>query len=163
MNFDPRPATVELRFAVDATEAPLVYPDTAYPEPVEHLAVEVAGPALVATLVVPIADARSWAGALFDAVAVAHRESTGDPHALSDYELASMPHPDAYDPGPGVVVVGVDDATPARVRFHIAVDIDGHCLATASLRAAVVEALTARFNTTRVAVSSGTPLAGRAR
>jgi len=69
--------TVELRFTVDATEAPLVYPDA-----VEDLAVELAGPGQRATLVLPIDKARSWAGELF-AVAVAYREATGNPHALA--------------------------------------------------------------------------------
>jgi hypothetical protein len=90
------PATVvELRFAVDATEAPLAYPQLTYPDPdvVDHLEVELAGPGLLATLVVPVADARSWAGELFSAISVAYREATGDPHALSDFELASLGDP----------------------------------------------------------------------
>lgn len=148
---------IELRLPLDAAEAPLGYED--------HdgtLAVEVAlAGGGYATLLLATDAARSWAGALFDAVAVAHREATGDPHALSDLEIAFLPDATAYDPGPGVVVVGADDASLARVRFHVALEIEGRCLSTATLRAAVVEALTARFNTTRVAVSSGEPLAGR--
>jgi hypothetical protein len=159
-NTEPR---VELRFAVDAAEAPLAYPALSYPDPeaVEQLEVELAGPGVLATLVLPIDAARSWAGEMFSAVAVAYREATGDPHALSDYELASLGDPDAYDPGPGVLVVGDDDATPACVRFHLAVDIRGHCLSTADLRAALVEHVAGRFNIAHVAVSAGEPLAGR--
>lgn len=106
-----------------------------------------------ATLVLATHGARSWAAELFDAVAVAHREATGDPHALSDLEVAFLPDPDAYDPGPGQVVTE-DEAGPARVRLHAAIDIEGRHLHCASLRAAVVEALAARFNATRVAVSA---------
>jgi hypothetical protein len=93
------PALVELRFAVDAAEAPLVYPEASWPDPghVEQLAVEVAGRGLLATLVLPVGEARSWAGELFSAVAVAYREATGDPHALTDFELASLPPADGYD------------------------------------------------------------------
>lgn len=115
------PTLVELRFAVDADEAPLVYPEAAWPDPdhhVELLAVELAGPGLLATLTLPINQARSWAAELFSAVSVAYREATGDPHALADYELASLPDPDAYDPGPGRLVEG-DDEHPTRVRFHL--------------------------------------------
>jgi hypothetical protein len=150
---------VELRFAV---EAPLVYPDSVHVEPVEDLAVEVAGPGVLATLVVPVGEARSWAGELFAAVAVAYREATGDPHALSDVELANLPAADSYHPGGGLLVEG-DDDRPARVRYHIAVDIDGLCLSTAALRAGLVEALTERFNVARVAISQGEPRAGRVR
>jgi hypothetical protein len=160
---EPTPTVVELRFAVDATEAPLAYPALSYPHPetVEQLEVELAGPGLLATLVLPIADARSWAGELFGAVSVAYREATGDPHALTDFELASLPPADGYDPGPGVLVVGDDDDTPARVRFHLAVDIQGHCLSTADLRAGLVEHVAGRFNVAHVAVSAGEPLSGR--
>lgn len=41
-------------------------------------------PAGVAALVLDIGDARVRAGGLFAAVTVAHREATGDPHALTD-------------------------------------------------------------------------------
>jgi len=159
---EPRPATVELRFPVDATEAPLAYPEPAWPHSavVERLEVELAGPGLLATLILPIAEARSWAGELFAAVAVAYREATGDPHALTDYELACLPPADSYDPGPGLLVVGDDDHTPARVRFHVAVDIAGHCLSTADLRAGIVEQLIDRFNIARIAVSQAETLAG---
>ncbi len=156
------PGPVELRFAVDGREAPLVYPDSVHVEAVEDLAVEVAGPGVLATLVVPVGQARTWAGELFAAVAVAYREATGDPHALTDFELASLPSADGYDPGPGLLVQGDADC-PARVRFHIAVDIDGLCLSTADLRAGLVEALTERFNVAGVAISEGEPQAGRVR
>ncbi|MGH9283864.1 MAG: hypothetical protein ACRD0S_13120 [Acidimicrobiales bacterium] len=149
---------IELRLPVDAGEAPLGYHDHD-----GHLAVEIAlAGGGYATVVVATDGARTWAAELFDAVAVAHREATGDPHALSDLEIAFLPDPDAYDPGPGLVVTE-DEAGPARVRFHVALDIEGRHLHCASLRAALVESLAARFNTTRVAVSAGTPLAGRAR
>jgi hypothetical protein len=155
----PEPTTtVELRFAVDA-EAPLVYVNTPYPEPPEDLAVEVAGPGVLATLVVPITQARDWAGELCHAVAVAYREATGDPHALSD-ELAALPPAGGYDPGPGLLVVANEKGTPARVRFHVVLDIDGACLATSSLRAAIVERLSLQFNVGHIAVSAGEPLAG---
>ena len=148
---------IELRLPIDAAEAPLGYPDAD-----GTLAVEVAlAGGGYASLLVTTGVARCWAGALFDAVATAHREATGDPHALSELEIAFLPDAGAYDPGPGVVVVGADDASLARVRFHVVLDIEGRCLSTASLRAALVETLTARFNTTRVAVSAGEPLAGR--
>jgi hypothetical protein len=163
MSPEPCPMPVELRFAVDATEAPLAYPVLTYPEPeaADQLEVELSGPGVLATLVLPIVDARWWAGELFNAVSVAYREATGDPHALTDYELASLGDPDGYDPGPGMLVVGVDDDTPARVRLHIAVDIAGRCLSTAELRAALVEHLGERFNLAHVAVSAGEPVAGR--
>lgn len=51
-------------------------------------------------LQVPLERAREWAGELFGAVSVAYREATGDPHALSDQELALLPPADAYDPAP---------------------------------------------------------------
>jgi hypothetical protein len=156
------PTTVELRFPVDAGEPPLAYPGAARGDrPVDQLEVELAGPGLLATLVLPIGDARSWAGELFTAVAVAYREATGDPYALTDFELATLPPADAYDPGPGVLVHGEDDDTPARVRFHVAVDISGHCLSTADLRAALVEHLASRFNVTHIGVSHGETLDGR--
>ena len=156
------PGPVELRFAVDGREAPLVYPDNIHVEPVEDLAVEVAGPGVLATLVLPVGEARSWAGELFAAVAVAHREATGDPHALTDFELANLPPADGYDPGPGLLVEG-DDDRPARLRFHLAVDIDGLCLSTTALRAELVDALTGRFNVARIGVSQGEPRAGHIR
>jgi hypothetical protein len=163
VNPEPTPsAVVELRFAVDATEAPLAYPMVSYPDQaVEQLEVELAGPGVLATLVVPIATARSWAGELFAAVSVAYREATGDPHALTDVELAGLGDPEGYDPGPGVLVVGDSDDTPARVRFHLVVDIAGRCLSTADLRAGLVDHLAGRFNVTHLAVSAGQPIAGR--
>jgi len=154
------PGPVELRLAVDGREAPLVYPDSIHVQPVQDLAVEVAGPGVLATLVLPVGQARSWAGELFAAVAVAYREATGDPHALTDFELAGLPSADSYDPGLGLLVEG-DDDRPARVRFHLAVDIDGLCLSTTALRAGLVDALTGRFNVTRIGVSPGEPRAGR--
>jgi hypothetical protein len=156
---EPTPTTVELRFAIETNEAPLAYPPLAYPAAAEQLEVELAGPGVLATLVVPIDGARAWAGELFTAVSVAYREATGDPHALTDFELAGLADPEGYDPGPGVLVVG-DDDTPARVRFHLVVDIAGRCLSTAGLRAGLVEHLAGRFNVAHLAVSAGEPIAG---
>ena len=93
-------------------------------------------------------------------MSVAYREVTGDPHALTDDEIASLPPPDAYQPGPGLLLAG-DDASPARARFHIAVDIEAEFLSTGGLRAAIVEALCERFNVAQVGVSAGEPIAGR--
>jgi hypothetical protein len=148
--------TLELRLPVEVTEAPLSYDD--------HdgiLAVEVmlAGGGY-ANLILPVDGARAWAGELFAAVTVAHREATGDPHALTDLELAELGDPDGYDPGPGILVQA-DQDQPARVLFHILLDIRGDCLSTADLRAALVEHLSGRFNVARLAVSAGEPLAGR--
>lgn len=49
--------------------------------------------AVEAVIVVPLAEARSWAADVYAAVTIAYREATGDPQALSDHELASMPDP----------------------------------------------------------------------
>lgn len=149
---------VEVRVPVDATEAPNVFEDD-WPD-ASQLAVEVAGPGVLATLVVPTQLARGWAGELFAAVSVAYREITGDPHALSDDELASLPPVESYQPGPGLLLAG-DEASPAQARFHVQLDIEGEFLSTGGLRAAIVEALTERFNVARVAVSAGAPIAGR--
>jgi hypothetical protein len=148
----------EIRIPIDAAEAPNAFEDT-YPDATD-LAVEMAGPAgLLATLVLPIGQARQWAGELFQAVSVAYREVTGDPHALTDFELASLPPVDEYNPAAGLIIHGNDDS-PARARFHLEVEIEAEFLSTGGLRAALVEALTERFNTTRVAVSAGEATAG---
>lgn len=119
-----------------------------------------AGPAgLLATLVLPIDQAREWAGELFQAVSVAYREVTGDPHALTDLELSSLPLVDEYNPGAGLIVHG-DEREPARARFHLEVEIEAEFLSTGGLRAALVEAITERFNTTKVAVSAGEAITG---
>jgi len=154
---EPRIRT-ELRIPIDATEAPIAFEDT-FPEATD-LAVEVAGPAgLLATLVLPIGAAREWAAELFQAVSVAYREATADPHALTDLQLQSLPPADEYNPGAGLIVHG-NDTTPARARFHVLVEIEAEFLSTGGLRAALVEALTERFNTTRIAVSAGEATAG---
>jgi hypothetical protein len=154
---EPRIRT-ELRIPVDASEPPIAFEDT-YPDATD-LAVEMAGPAgLLATLVLPIGQAREWAAELFAAVSVAYREVTGDPHALTDDELAALPPADEYNPGAGLIVHG-DEREPARARFHIEVEIEAEFLSTGGLRAALVEAVTERFNTTKVAISSGEPTAG---
>ena len=53
----------ELRFHVDADEAPLCYPESRAGH--ENLAIEVAGPNVLATLVLPLGKAREWTGELF--------------------------------------------------------------------------------------------------
>ena len=156
-----RPEPVEVRLRVDPAEAPLAYAELPDAHGQVDVVVEVAGPTVMASLVVPADQVRGWAGGLFAAVAVAYREASGDPHALTDTDLAAFPATEGYHPGPGQVVVAAGDDTPARVRFHAAIDIDGRCLATATLRAALIETLTTRFNTSRVAVSPGEPLTGR--
>ena len=114
------PTTVELRFAVDATEAPLAYPDASWPDPgqVEQLAVELAGPGLLATLTLPIGQARSWVGRAVQRrvcrVPGGHRRH---PHAPTDFELARLPPADRYDPGPGLLVQSDDEpASPVAGR-----------------------------------------------
>lgn len=151
-------ARVEVRIPVDAVEAPNVFEDD-WPD-ASRLAVELAGPGVLATLVVPTADARQWAGELFAAISGAYREVTGDPHALSDDELAGLPAADAYQPGAGLLLAG-DECSPARARFHVSLDIEAEFLSTGGLRAAIVEALCERFNVARVGVSAGEPIAGR--
>jgi hypothetical protein len=111
-------------------------------------------------LVLAVDQARSWAGEVFAAISAAYREATGDPHALSDAELATLPPADAYGPGPGAHFCG-DDHGPAVVRFHIAIDVQGECLDAGPIRAGLVEHLTERFNTTRVAVSAGFAISGQ--
>lgn len=46
-----------------------------------------------AVIVVPLAEARSWAADVYAAVTIAYREHTEDPSAMSDFELATMPDP----------------------------------------------------------------------
>jgi hypothetical protein len=147
--------SVEVRFTVDAGEPPL-----AYARGFDAVDVEVVGPAGWTMLTLPLAGAREWAGELYAAVSVVHREATGDPHALTDDELAALDEPKAYDAGPGVLVVG-DGGDRASVRFHVVVDIAGDCLSTAHLREALVAQAVDGFNATRIAVSAGEVLAGR--
>jgi hypothetical protein len=146
----------ELRFGVDAEEVPLCYPD-GRPDP-ENLAVEVAGPAVLATLVLPVGKAREWAGELFGAVSVTYRELTGDPHALSDDEIAGLARV-GYDPPFGIHVTG-DECSPARVRFTVSFDVLGLSLSTGRLRAAIVEALEESFQTDHICVSGGQRVTG---
>lgn len=96
---------------------------------------------------------------LFAAVTVAHREATGDPHALADPELAELGDPEAYHPASTLALAGTD-TEPARMQFVIALTIEGLLLHDAVLRAAIVENLTGRFNTAAVAVSNGQAVAG---
>ena len=147
--------SVEVRFTVDTSEPPL-----AYARGLDAVDVEVVGPAGCAMLTVPLTGVREWAGELYAAVSVVHREATGDPHALTDDELAALDGPKAYDAGPGILVVG-DGGDRASVRFHLVVDIAGDSLSTADLREALVAQVVDGFRTTRIAVSAGEVLAGR--
>ncbi|MGH9269017.1 MAG: hypothetical protein ACRD0D_12685 [Acidimicrobiales bacterium] len=153
-----RTPTLELRLPVDVDEAPLGYDDYG-----GTLAVEVmlAGGGY-ANLILPVDGARAWAGELFAAVTVAHREATGDPHALTDLELAELGDPNSYEPASTLALAGTE-AEPAQMRFVIALTIQGQVLHDADLRAAIVEDLTARFNTVHVAVSNGQSVAGERR
>jgi hypothetical protein len=146
----------ELRFHVDADEAPLCYPESRAGH--ENLAIEVAGPNVLATLVLPLGKAREWSSELFGAVSVAYRELTGDPHALCDYEIAGLVKI-GYDPPPGIHVTG-DESSPARVRFEVAFDVLGLSLSTGNLRAAIVAALQENFQTDHICVSDGQPITG---
>ena len=153
-----RAGQIELRLPVDGGEAPFAYPDG---EGCLSLEVALLGGGY-ASLVLPTGDARRWAGEAFAAISVAYREATGDPHALSDEDLALLPPPaESYRPGPGLHVCAEGEG-PAVLRFHLVVDIAGECLDAGALRAALVEELAERFGTTRVAVDGGSVLAGRA-
>ncbi len=154
---DARPAPVlELRRPVDVDEAPLGYDDYG-----GTLAIEIAlAGGGYANLIPPPKAHRAWAGELFGAVTVAHREATGDPHALTDLDLAELPDP-AYNPASTLHLAGTE-TEPARMRLVIAL-IEGLSLHDADLRAAIVENLTRRFNTVGVAVSNGQAIAGRPR
>jgi hypothetical protein len=162
MTDDTRPSMpAEMRFVVETSEAPLAYPGACWPDTaVTELEVEMIAHGVRVTMVLPVDGARAWAGELFGAVSVAYREATGDPHALSDDDLAALGDPEAYDPGPGVLVRADGDDTPALVRFHVAVDIAGACLSTPDLRAGLVEHLRDRFNVSHVAVSAGDVVGG---
>lgn len=112
-----------------------------------------------ANLILPADGARAWAGDLFGAVTVAHREAVSDPHALTGLELAELPDPDSYEPASTLALAGSDDE-PAQMQFVIALTIEGLSLHDADLRAAIVEDLTARFNTVAVTVTNGQHVAG---
>lgn len=151
----PRTPTLELRLPVDVDEPPLGYDDYG-----GTLAIEIAlAGSGYANLILPVDGARAWAGELFGAVTVAHREATGDPHALTDLELAELPDPNCYEPASTLALAGTE-AEPARMRFVIALTVQGLFLHDADLRAAIVGDLTARFNTAHVAVSNPQPVAG---
>jgi hypothetical protein len=154
------PICVEVRFRIEPSEPPLAYPVFTADHTVTDLDVEVVGPGVLATFTLPLDQARAWAGELFSAVSVAYREAIGDPHALTDAELAELDDPDGYDPGPGMLVVA-EGGQPGRIRFHVVVDIQGDCLSSADLRAGLVDQLAGRFNAARIAVSDGQILAGR--
>jgi len=46
-----------------------------------------------AVIVVTLAEARTWAADVYAAVTIAYREHTGDPGALTDFDLAGLPDP----------------------------------------------------------------------
>lgn len=149
-----RPSRVEVHVPVDAADVPYGWTEG------NQIIIEcgLANDGLL-ELTLPLDDARMWAGELFSAVTVAHRDATGDPYALTDEELAGLADPHAYEPATTLHLVGTDDA-PARMRFTIAIDITGLSLSDGPLRAALVEQLAARFNTTHIAVSNGEAIDG---
>ena len=147
----------DIRFVVDTEEMPLCYPEGCRPA-AERVVVEIAGEHLLVTLVLPIETAREWAGELFAGVSSAHREATGDPHAMSADEVAGFTRA-GYDPPPGVHVSG-EECSPARVRFEVAFDVLGLSLSTGNLRAAIVAALQENFQTDHICVSDGQPITG---
>ena len=65
-------------------------------------------------------------------------------HPSTDLEPGELPSADAYQPASTVVLAGTDDE-PARMRFVIALTVEGLSLSDADLRAAIVEGLTRRF------------------
>jgi hypothetical protein len=83
---------------------------------------------------------------------------TGDPHALSDEEIAGLARV-GYDPPLGPHVSG-DECSPARVRFTVSFDVLGISLSTGRLRAAIVTALQENFQTDHICVSEGQPITG---
>lgn len=147
---------LELHLPIDAGEAPL-----AYPEPEGCLALEVAlSGGGHARLVLETESAREWAGQAFATISTAYRELTGGPYALSEEELATLPLPSAYFPGPGLHLYA-EGERPAVMRFHVVVDVAGECLAEGALRVALAEELTGRFNTERVGVAAAFAISGR--
>ncbi|MGB3410167.1 MAG: hypothetical protein WBA45_03130 [Microthrixaceae bacterium] len=149
-----RPSRVEVHVPVDTADAPYGWTDR------NQIIIEAAlADDGLLELTLPLDQAREWAAELFAAVTLAHRETTGDPHALTDEELAGLADPHSYEPASTLHLVGTNDA-PARMRFIIAIDIAGLSLADGPLRAGLVEQLATRFNTTRVAVSNGHPING---
>ena len=82
--------------------------------------------AVEAVIIVPLAEARSWAADVYAAVTIAYREATDDPTALTDYELAAMPDPGRvvfehlagrwHEPDPEILQLraelGLDNAGP---------------------------------------------------
>jgi hypothetical protein len=147
----------DIRFSVDPEEEPLCYPEGCRPA-AERIVVEIAGPHLLVSLVLPTETARQWAGELFAGVSLAYREATGDPHAMSEEQLAGLIRA-GYDPAPGITVTGDDDC-PARMRFHVVAEVAGRSLTEGRLRAAIVDSLSRDLNLAHVAVSAGEPLSG---
>lgn len=144
---------VEVRFPVETSVPPWAH---ARRDVVE---VEAVGPGGVVTLELPIEDARAWSAETFAAVSRAYREATGDPHALTDAELAELPDPNRYHRSRSTLVQGTQ-AEPAQVRFHIALTIAGQALSTSMLTEAIIDTLLHRFNTIEVLIDDGTPITG---
>lgn len=144
-----RPSRVDIHVPVDTADVPYGWTEG------NQLIIEtsLAHDGLL-ELTLPLDDAREWAAELFSAVTIAHRDATGDPHASTDQELAGLTDPHAYEPDMTLHLIGTDEH-PARMRFTIAIDITGLSLSDGPLRAALVEALATRFNTTHIAVSNG--------
>jgi hypothetical protein len=146
---------VELRVGIDRDDVPLaqVYGD--------QMTIAVGDDqGVVAELLVPLEAARAWAGELFWAVVEAHRDAAGDPHGLSEEDLADLADPHAYRPGSSLALVG-DESGPARMGFHILLTVEGQALEDGALRAALVEHLAGRFNLADIAVSAGQAVAGK--
>lgn len=148
---------IELRLPIDGAEAPFAYLDAD-----GHLVLEVAlAGGGYANLALALGEARNWAAEVSAAISAAYREATGGPHVLSEEELAVLPPATTHRPGPGLHICAEGDS-PAVMRFHLVVDVAGECLDEALLRAGLVEELSERFNTARVAVSEAFALSGRA-
>lgn len=154
---DAGPGPIELRLPIDGAEAPFAYPDADGCLELE-VALSCGG---YASLVLSTTDARRWAGAAFAAISTAYAEATGDPHALSEEELAGLPPASTYHPGAGLHLCAQGEG-PAVMRFHLVVDVAGECLDETLLRSALVEEISERFTTARVAVSAAFALSGRA-
>jgi len=80
----------EIWLSVDTEEDPIAYALQRGSERPDRIEVEITGPSTTLRLGLPMAEARVWAAELFSAVSLAYREATGDPSALSYWELSSL-------------------------------------------------------------------------
>jgi hypothetical protein len=150
----------EIWLAADVNEPPIAWPLQRGSEPPDRIEVEITGPTATLRIEVDITEARNWAAELFACVSAAYREATGDPHALSEDEVASLNAAGTgYIAGPGFGL-RADDNGPARLRFNIVVEIAGQSLNSSLLRETLVERITGDFNVAHVAVSGGEPQSG---